>query len=239
MARYNTGNGKKIILLFLLILILIGAGILLIDFVSSIFGVYFPIPGLKQIKQMTFKKKIKESEDPFLLEREELQKDGERLTLIEEQLIIREKEILSKESDIEKKNNTLKEKEKELEQKEKLLSRRDKEYQDNKKNIREQAVKLYNMPPQDAVALLEKQSEADIVAILRAIDSYSEELGRNSTAPYLLKLLGDINKEKAGNVLRKLKYAVEDENKTYDMLDESEIETALDENTNSEEPALP
>jgi len=219
MAYRGGGDIKKIILLILLIIVLIGVGILAIDFVGNIFGVSVPFPGLKTIKSISFKKKIKQSEDPYLLEREELGKFEEKLLIKEEQIVNKEKEIFAKESETNKKLESLIEKEKELEKKEKLISSKELQYQDKKKNIREQAVKIYNMPPKDSVALLEKQNESDIVDILREIDVYSEEIGRQSLSPYLLKLLGDVNKDKAASVLRKLKYSAGNSDTSVESLD--------------------
>ena len=131
MAVYATkGNGRKIILLLLFIIVLLGAGILLIDFIGTIFGVYFPIPGLKYIKEMSFKKKIKQSEEPLLLEREELSKDRERLSLLEEQINIRKKEVQLKEIEVQKKLELLKEREQELEKKAKILEDREHQFKD-------------------------------------------------------------------------------------------------------------
>jgi len=219
MAYRNSADVKKIVLLILLIIVLLGVGILAIDFVGNIFGVSVPFPGLKTIKSISFKKKVKQSEDPYLLEREELGKFEEKLFLKEEQIVNREKEITAKEVESNKKLESLIEKEKELEKKEKLITNKELQYQDKKKNIREQAVKIYNMPPNDSVKLLEKQTESDIVDILREIDTYSEELGRQSLSPYLLKLLGDTNKDKAANVLRKLKYSSDKSDTSVEILD--------------------
>ncbi|HPO48803.1 MAG TPA: hypothetical protein PLO89_00615 [Spirochaetota bacterium] len=219
MAYRNSADIKKIILLILLIIVLMGVGILAIDFTGNIFGVSVPFPGLKTFKSLSLKKKIKQSEDPYLLEREELSKFEERLLAKEEQILNREKEILAKEAESNKKLEALVEKEKELEKKETLISNKEMQYQDKKKNIREQAVKIYNMPPNDSVALLEKQAESDIVDILREIDVYSEEIGRQSLSPYLLKLLGDKNKDKAANVLRKLKYSSDKSDTSVESVD--------------------
>ena len=81
----------------------------------------------------------------------------------------------------------LKDKENELENRAKFLDERENRYKDKQENIREQAIKIYNMPPEDAVKILEKQSEEDIIDILRAIDTYSAELDRMSISPYLIK----------------------------------------------------
>ncbi|HOJ63053.1 MAG TPA: hypothetical protein PLE45_01420 [Spirochaetota bacterium] len=223
MAVYSQSDRKKIILLLLFIIVLIIAGLIIIDFTASILGVYLPLPGLDIIKSVSLKKKIKQSENPYLLEREELAKEKERLLLVEEKLINREKEISEKEISADKKLELLKEKEKEIEKKRELLEYREKQTMDREKNIREQAVKLYNMPPNDAVVILEKQTEEDIVDILRAIDSYSEELGRVSTSPYLLKLLNDKNQQKAANVLRKFQYTSPEKKTSVEQLEENEL----------------
>jgi flagellar motility protein MotE (MotC chaperone) len=231
MAARSTGDGKKILLLILFVILLLGASMLIIDFVGTIFGVHFPVPGLKYLKIMSLSKKVKQAEDPYLLEKEEILKNKERLNLFEEQLATREKELRSFESENTKKLNALKEKEEELNKKVKLLDDRENQFADKKKNVREQAVKLYNMPPKDSVALLEKQSESDIVDILREIDTYSVEIGRQSISPYLLKLMGDINNQKAANVVRKLKYSAGTNDSAVETLDESKV--------NIEEPPQP
>lgn len=160
------------------------------------------------------------------MEREELSKEKDRVVLKEEQVLNREKEILAQEVDSKKKIDAVKEKEKQLNDRQTLLDNRDKQFQDRKQNIREQAVKLYNMPPTDAVALLEKQTEGDIVDILREIDAYTLENGKSSTSPYMMKLLGDINKDKAANVLRKLKYSAGGSTTSVETLDNTETPPA-------------
>jgi len=223
--RYSSGNIRKIVLMILLILLIFGVGILLVDLVGSWFGVYFPIPGLNYIKYMTNIKKLKSSENPYLLEREELTKEKEKLSLLEEQILTKEKEVESMELDVKKKLDTLKNKETLLEDREKMLTDQENRFKNRKENIQEQAVKIINMPPKDAVKLLEQQTESDIVDIIREIDVYFAEIGRNSTSPYLLKLLGDINKEKASNVLRKLKYSAGEKDHAVDILDDEKSET--------------
>lgn len=221
MASAHKLDLKKIVLLLLLIVAAAFAGIVVIDFVGRLVGINVSIPGIDSLKSSALRKQIKKSEDLFLLEREELGKQEERIKLLEEKVINRENEINSKEIDVNKKLEALVERGKELDKKARLLDDRDNQYSDTEKNIREQALKLYNMPPADAVKLIEKQDETDIVAILRAIDKYSEEIGSNSTAPYLLKLLGDLNKDKAANVLRKLKYVDVENNNGVETLDET------------------
>jgi hypothetical protein len=221
MAVRNKGDFRKIILLLLMIIVLSVAGILIVDFVGTIFGLSVPLPGLEYAKSISFKKKVKQSEDPYLLEREELSKEKERVNLKEEQVVNREKEILAKEVESKKKLDAVLEREKQLDKKQQILEDRDKQYLDKKKNIREQAVKLYNMPPVAAVTLIEKQSESDIVDILREIDAYSTETGKSSTSPYLMTLF--TNKDKAANVLRKLKYSAGGSTTSVDVTEDKSV----------------
>ncbi len=222
MPTRNSSNIGKAFLLILLIIVLVVLGSILIDFVGNMYGVYLPIPGVRMLKGKALQKKIQAGDDPYLLEREELGKEKDRLQLIEEQLINKEREINEKNTIAEKKLETLHERENELNKKSEFLEHREKQYKDKQQNIREQAVKLFNMPPQSAVKILEKQSEADIVDILRAIDAYAEEIGSVSTSPYMLNLLSEINNDKAGNVLRKLKYSVGETKSSVEIDDEED-----------------
>lgn len=229
MGPKNKYESRKIILLLLLAIVaLLIIGVIVIDFAATLTGYDLPIPLVTQVKQMALKRKLKEAEDPYLLQREELSKYEERLRLQEELLMNRENELSKREVEVEKRLEAVTEREKQLDQKQDILAQREKQYDDYEKNIREQAEKLFNMPPPAAVVILEQQSEADIVGILRAIDRYAEEIGSASTASYLLTLFED--KEKSANVFRKLKYSSSgDELSGVEILD----------NPDAEEPPAP
>lgn len=217
---------KKIILLLLLIVVLIIGGLVVIDFTGQLLGVRLdiPVPGVDKWKATRNKNKLAKAESVYLLEREELSKKEEKVRLMEEIVLNRENELKSKENEVNKKHEALLEREKELDRKNAMLEDRDRQYTDRKKNIREQAIKLYGMPPNDAAVLMEKQPEADVIDILREIDAYSEELGSSSTAPYLLKLIKDINADKAANILAKLKYEASGDYSGVDILEDPNIE---------------
>ena len=217
---------KKIILLLLLIVVLVIGGLVVIDFTGQLLGVRLdiPVPVIDKLKASRTKNKLAKAESIYLLEREELGKKEEKIRLMEELVLNRESELKSKENEVNKKHEALLEREKELDRKNAMLEDRDRQYTDRKKNIREQAIKLYGMPPNDAAVLMEKQPEADVIDILREIDAYSEELGSSSTAPYLLKLIKDINADKAANILAKLKYEASGDYSGVDVLEDPNIE---------------
>jgi hypothetical protein len=219
MTFRNTNDIKKIILLILLIIVILIAGILFVDWFGRSMGISVPLPGIDYLRTVSFKKKIKQSEDPYLLEREELSKEKERLAILDEQIQNHAKEITAKETDVNKKIEALNEQKTNLDKRQKMMDDLDRQKTNKQLNVREQALKIYNMPPKDAVALLEKQTEPDIVDILREIDTYSTEIGKQSTSPYLLKLMGDLNKDKAASVLRKLKYSNEGQVTSVETID--------------------
>lgn len=218
----NSSNFRKIILLVLLIFIIFGSGILLVDFVASIFGVYFPLPGLNYLKQMTTLKRLKMAENPYLLEREELYKEKEKIALLQDEIDVKRREVEEMAKETQSKLDELKKREKELEEKEKMLEFMQKRQKSIKDNIKEQATKIINMPPKDSVKILEKQSDEDVVDILREVDVYFAEIGRSSISPYLLKLMADINAEKAANVLRKLKYSADGKDTGVEVLEKND-----------------
>ncbi len=212
---------KKLIAIWVLLVIASAiVGVLIVDSVGKMFGVSLPIPIIDSIRANTLKKKISSAEDPYLLERVELAKNQDKLVLMEEQINNREKEVIAKENDAMKKIESINEKERELAKKETMLNELETQKNDRKKNLREQAVSLYNMPPVSAVAILSKQTDSDVVDILREITAYAEELGATSLSPYYLKLMSDTDKEKAANVLRKLQYSANTEDNGVEILNE-------------------
>ena len=215
---------KKIVLLLLLIIALVIGGVLLIDIVSRLVGVNVDIPIYNRFKERAVLKSVKRSENIYLLEREELDKKMDRIKLLEEIVVNRESEVVSKENELTKKMESVKERERELGIRTTMLDDRDRQFQDRTKNIREQASKLYQMPPKDAATILEQLKETDVVDILRAVDSYSEEIGAASTAPYLLKLINDMNKVKAADILSKLKYESGEKYTGVEFLDDPNVE---------------
>lgn len=224
MGAKSKYGAKKIILLLLLIVLLIVGGVLLIDVVGRIVGVNLDIPIFTRFRERSLIKAVRKSENIYLLEREELEKKIERIKLMEEVVFNREHEVKSKENELQIKIESISERERDLEIRANMLDRRDRQFHDRAQNIREQASKLYQMPPNDAAKILEQLNETDVVDILRAIDRYSEEIGSASTAPYLLKLINDINTAKAADVLTKLKYESAEKYKGVEILDDPDIE---------------
>lgn len=140
-------------------------------------------------------------EDPYLLERSELDKkwqildekirnyeqDKKKLEEMERNIAV-EKENIQKE----KENNQSM-----IDNFEKMKA--EKESYD--KRIDSVASQIENMPPKAAVNILAKQDDMMIIDILKRIDSRANDAGRQSTTPYLLSLM---DPEQSARVQRKM-----------------------------------
>lgn len=140
-------------------------------------------------------------EDPYLLERSELDKkwqildekirnfeqDKKKLEEMERNIAL-EKENIQKE----KENNQSM-----IDNFEKMKA--EKESYDNR--IDSVASQIENMPPKAAVNILAKQDDMMIIDILKRIDARANEKGSQSTTPYLLSLM---DPEQSARVQRKM-----------------------------------
>ncbi|HOJ50609.1 MAG TPA: hypothetical protein PKW55_07350 [Spirochaetota bacterium] len=138
-------------------------------------------------------------EDPFLLEKEMLKKQWEVLNAKEQSYIEKMNELKKKEELLTEK---LKEAEKEIEIAKSMQKKQEeikKNYEDRKKNVRDLALKIGNMPPKDGVALLEKMDPVLAVDVIKEMDNIAVERGKKSITDYLLSIM---DKEKASTIIR-------------------------------------
>jgi flagellar protein FlbB len=180
------GRGIKIILSLLLLILTLIATIYwfnyigLVNIQQALFKVSKKIPGLKVVKDI---------QDPFLLEKEYY--DKLKLSYESKFLLLKkqEEELKKKEDELKSKEQLLVKKDKALEEKENSINRKLKEYDNIKENLRKQALYFINMPPQQAVKIMNGMDELLVVDILRAMDEVFAERGEDSTVPYLLSLM--------------------------------------------------
>ena len=128
-------------------------------------------------------------EDPFLLEKVELDKKwqtlDERIRNFEE-----EKKNLEEQSraiEIEKENVA-----KDKEDTKNMIDNFEKEKADKEsydKRVDQVAIQLENMPPEDSVKILGKQDDMMILDILKRMDARAAEAGRASPVSHLLSLM--------------------------------------------------
>ncbi len=140
-------------------------------------------------------------EDPYLLEKVELEKKwqtlDERIRNFDE-----EKKKLEEESRkiaIDKENVA-----REKEDVKNMIDNFEKEKAEKEsydKRVDQVALQIENMPPQASVKILEKQDDLMIIDIFKRMDAHAQETGRKSQVPYLLSLM---DPEQSARVQRKM-----------------------------------
>jgi flagellar protein FlbB len=131
----------------------------------------------------------KDVSDPFLLEKEYYSKLRLSYESMFTQLKQYENELKAKDEQIAEKEKTLSESEFSFKQKEENIYRKLKEYEDYKENIKKEAIQFINMPPEQAVKVLNSMDILKVVDILRAMDEYFAQIGESSLVPYLVSLM--------------------------------------------------
>lgn len=137
-------------------------------------------------------------DEPSLIEREEFEKEKDKLLQRIEELDKREAMITEAEKVISKEKEKLEQLQKGLDQEKKALELEKKKYSGYKKNVMDLAKKIESIPPQDAVDIMVQWEETLIIDVLRQIDQNAAREGRMSVSTYLLSLMP---KEKASRVM--------------------------------------
>ena len=187
-------TGARVFALILLILILILGGFVWFDYlglinvkemlspvvtpVASRLGIDFGMP-----------EQIENVEDLNLLEQERLNKRQQALEMLEAELDMRQSEIESKEAEIQQMLDTLAEREAAFEEQEKSFNDRLKAYDNRNTNLRQAAEYFVGMPPEAAVAMFLEMDDQDVIDIMRAHQSISDEEGVASMVSYWLSLM--------------------------------------------------
>jgi flagellar protein FlbB len=188
-AKYNfIGSGVRIFLLMLLIAVLLIFGFVLFDFLGVIDGknVIYPVMEMVGIRK---KSNIENLEDPLLLDKERLKKSQEALDLTQETLVKTENELQSRQNEVTQKSDDLAEKEKALTEKEKSFNEKLKAFENRRVNLEQTSRYLVGMPPADAVEILKKMEDIDIIDVFRVTEELAKKAGEDSMVAYWLSKL--------------------------------------------------
>lgn len=188
MAYGSAGNVLKIFLLILTIAVLVVVGVLWFDFlgvldakeqlspVTSLIGIGSP--------------EVLEGEAlPIVLDRERMNMQIEALDLKRDELDKRESAIELAEAELLQKLTEMEEREKASNEKEKSLNEALNMYDNKKANLEQNANYLGNMPPEDAVDIMLKMDDLNVVDVLRTSERLAQEAGINSLVAYWLSLM--------------------------------------------------
>ena len=184
----------KIIYLIILIVFISGFGVFWLDYI----GIIQLNKYVSRFSKESPSVMEKAGDEPSLIEREEFEKEKQKLQDRVEDLDKREA-LLAEE---EKKYKTEKEKLDEMMSGLKLEKKKfedvKKSYSGYQKNIKILAEKLINMPPEESVKIMVNWEDPMIIDVLRQLDSDALEGGQQSITPYLITLMP---KDKASRIM--------------------------------------
>ncbi|RKX78431.1 MAG: flagellar protein FlbB [Spirochaetes bacterium] len=198
-----TGATPRIILLILLIIALALGGLMWFDYLDLIdvrdtLSPLFSLIGKRTIT------KVVEIEAPGILEQERLKKQMEAVKLKEQELEKWEDALALKEEELNRKLQALEAREKEVEQREKSFNERERMYENKRANLERVSRYLTSMPPENAVEILVKMDDQDVIDVLRTTEQIAEATGEMSIVPYWLSLVATEDSERAATLQRKM-----------------------------------
>jgi len=138
-------------------------------------------------------------DEPSLVEKEEFEKEKQKLQERIEELDKREALVGEREKSLDSEKEKIDEMKKGIELQNKKFDQDKKKYSGYKKNVQVLAQKIYSMPPEEAVKILVNWEDPLIIDVLRQLDADASSQGKQSITPYLLQLIPD--KEKASHIM--------------------------------------
>jgi flagellar protein FlbB len=201
MAQYGgVGATPRIFVLFLLLLVLLAGGALWFDYLG-VLDVKSVIAPVLRMAGITVRSKVEDPDSLLLLDAERLGKFKESLELQAEDMLKAEESIKAKELDINQKAAELEEQRKALQDQEKSFNERVRLYDNKRANIEQNARYLSGMPPAQAVAILLKMDDQDMIDHLRMVELLAKAAGEESVVAYWLSLMPS---ERAAVIQRKM-----------------------------------
>lgn len=176
----------KILYLIILIIFIVVVGLFWLDYIGLL--------NLSRTVKLYSKKEVPlvvnaRDDEPSLIEREEFEKEKEKLIERVEELDRREIKISQSESEIDKEKEELEEIRKGLELEKKKLEEGKKRYSGYRKNVIDLAQKIGSMEPQKAMEIMMRWEDPLVIDVLRQMDTEAAEAGKGSITSYLISLM--------------------------------------------------
>jgi flagellar protein FlbB len=190
LASYGNSNVLgRVIVLFILILILVGGGILWFDYLNVIDAKTVLAPFYRFIGR-------EGRTQPVVPAGTMLNLNDERYAVILEAMELREMEMDRRESDMRNRQGEIEQMAQELEERQKALEEQEKSFNaqvgeadTRSRNVEQNARYLVGMPPERAVGILEAMDDQDVIDVLRKTDEIASAEGTTSVVSYWLSLL--------------------------------------------------
>ncbi len=194
MRTYSRGVGiAQIIFLVILIVALSIGGLIWLDFLGiiDVKDRLAPITALFGVRPRT---EVEEPFSPMLLDADRLAKERQAISIERNSLQSREKDLDLREAEVSQKESELAEKERSLEERQNSLIEAVSQYDNKVANLEQTARYMMNMPPADAVAIMDEYEVRNLVDLLRTSERLSRKDGEQSLVPYWLSLMSDRNR---------------------------------------------
>ncbi|GMO38797.1 MAG: hypothetical protein Ta2F_15160 [Termitinemataceae bacterium] len=198
MASSNVGRS---VFLLLLIIIVVAGGLVWFDYLNVIDIKTFLAPVYNKLG-------LSGRSQPSISKGEFINLDAERLAVRLEALDLRQMEMDKISLEIEAKKNEIEQMAAELETRQQALEQLEgtmdalaNEAESIDRNLETNARYLNSMPPANAVAILERMDDLDVIKILRKVDQIAEKEGGASLSSVWLMTM---NPEKVAEIQRKM-----------------------------------
>lgn len=175
--------GVRIVILLLLLIVLTLGGVIWFDYLGVLDAksLLAPVYRLFGVGARTAQLS---PDDPFLLERERLAKDQEAVTLRQQDLDKMAADLSAREKELTQLAQDLKDREQAETDKEKAFNERVNTFENRRVNLVTTSRYLTSMPPANAVPILVKMDDQDIIDIFRITDEQAAAAGEDSIVPY-------------------------------------------------------
>jgi len=193
----HISNKAKILYLLILIVFITGFGLFWMDYIGLI-DVYSYVQGLRGQPELVTEAR---DDEPSLMEREEFEKEKQKLAERIEDLDKREALIAEREKDQQAQREKFDEMRKGLDLEKKKFDQERTMYSGYKKNVLVLANKIVNMPPESSVNIMLNWEDPLIIDVLRQIDADAQEAGRVSITPYLLQIMSEKRADRASRIM--------------------------------------
>ncbi|PIE04665.1 MAG: flagellar protein FlbB [Spirochaetales bacterium] len=191
MRTYSRGGGfARIFFLVILIIALLIGGLVWLDFLGiiDVKDRLAPFTSLFGVRPRT---EVEEPFSPLLLDADRLEKERQAVRIERTDLETRSGSLDLREAEVRQKESELSEKERSLKEKENSLIEAVSQYDNIVANLEQTARHMKNMPPADAVAIMDEYDLRDLVDLLRTSERLSMEAGESSLVPYWISLMAD------------------------------------------------
>ena len=200
MKSYSRGGGiAKIFFLLVLITALIIGGLIWLDFLGiiDVKEQLSPITSLFGVKPRTV---VEQPFSPLLLDADRLSKERQAISIDRRTLETSSEELELREAQVRQMESEVTERESSLEERQISLIEAIRQYDNKVANLEQTARYMMEMPPADAVAIMDEYDVKDLVDLLRTSERLSRETGEASLVAYWLSIMPD--RERAAEIQR-------------------------------------